>query len=722
MAWLSAWRWLLSLGCEEAQVHSCQFGSPHKKRFRILTANMDAKGMTCKCQGGHPHVRIEGALTKPSAIYTDGVANHFAACFAKALRALEEGAVGPIQGRFESVLVNDILRTGSWSLDREWFWRRKSHINLLEASVTTSLLKQQITERYGRRFVICLDSAVARGALAKGRSSSFSLQPVLKRAAACQIGGNLYPSYSHAPTKLNVADDPTREEELRSPCALSLMDFVPEGVLQELHASKLSRLVANWLRLGLILTFLPGAFAESFDSPSVSASALDFGFELACFLLSESWILTLHLLVGFCQVCVFLSLGASLLSLFGFLGRCWHSSSTKPTNLRALQCRKFSLFRGAAMVILCAKLPVVGAPMVPENAAEVARSSFRASINLVPDRVVRTQTRENRIRLVSHFQNWLFHDHGISLHELLEKKPLDPEEIVGWLVNYGRELHSAGKSYTRYSETINAIVGMRPALKRQMTGAWDLAFAWLMDEPHQHHPALPMSVMLAMVSLALLWGWPTEAAVIALTWCGVLRIGEVLSALRRDLVLSSDSAPGIEYILLRVPEPKTRGRGARHQSARVDPADMVALISAVFGKLSENQKLWPHAASTLRKRFSQLLAGLNLQTKAQNGTRPYDLGSLRPGGATWLLNATEDCMLVQRRGRWMSFRVMSIYLQEIAVATTVPRLPEHVRSRIQNLNSNFPQLLRQVLIVLASGVVPQLWHNIFCQTQAFETG
>ena len=87
---------------------------------------------------------------------------------------------------------------------------------------------------------------------------------------------------------------------------------------------------------------------------------------------------------------------------------------------------------------------------------------------------------------------------------------------------YCRDLHGSGKSYTRYSETINAVVVLRPILKRQPTGAWDLAFAWLIDEPHQHHPALPVRTMLSLVGIALMRGWPVEAAIIALTWTGAL--------------------------------------------------------------------------------------------------------------------------------------------------------------------------------------------------------
>ena len=78
--------------------------------------------------------------------------------------------------------------------------------------------------------------------------------------------------------------------------------------------------------------------------------------------------------------------------------------------------------------------------------------------------------------------------------------------------------------------------------------------------------AMPVSVLSALCGLALLWGWPTEAAVFALTWSGLLRIGETLAATRDDLVLPCDAAPGTGFALLRILQPKARGRVARHQS------------------------------------------------------------------------------------------------------------------------------------------------------------
>ena len=160
---------------------------------------------------------------------------------------------------------------------------------------------------------------------------------------------------------------------------------------------------------------------------------------------------------------------------------------------------------------------------------------------------------------------------------------------------------------------------------KNLSPAWDLAFSWLQDEPRIHHPALPLSVLLALVTLSLLWGWPVEASIWLMTWIGLLRIGEVLEATRSDLLLPGDSAPGINYILFRIREPKTRGRGAKHLSTRIEPSDAVALISQVYGSHAPSDKLWSFSPSTLRKRFLQLLVALELPTRPCNGARPFDL-------------------------------------------------------------------------------------------------
>lgn len=175
----------------------------------------------------------------------------------------------------------------------------------------------------------------------------------------------------------------------------------------------------------------------------------------------------------------------------------------------------------------------------------------------------------------------------------IQKRLSEPE----LLVDYGKALYRSGKAYGIYAETINSVSVERPLIRRQLTSAWDLACAWLIDEPHSHHPAMPLSVMAAMVLTALYWGWAHEAAVIMMSWAGVMRIGEVLAARRKDLVLPRDSAPGSSFLLIVVQQPKTRGRSAKH-------------LDSMYKDAPPDAPLWPYSAATLRKRFTRNSKGV----------------------------------------------------------------------------------------------------------------
>lgn len=174
-------------------------------------------------------------------------------------------------------------------------------------------------------------------------------------------------------------------------------------------------------------------------------------------------------------------------------------------------------------------------PLMPASAQEQQRMLNRLGNELAPSRAVLGKTQDLRKRYLSKFQAWLWNERQTSLRFLLDQKPADPERIASLLVDYGKEMYSSGKSYGSYgiyAETVNSIGAARPLIKRQLTSAWDLAFAWMLDEPTQHHPAMPLAVMTALVTVALTWGWQFEAAVILMAWTGIMRIGEVLCAKR----------------------------------------------------------------------------------------------------------------------------------------------------------------------------------------------
>ena len=251
----------------------------------------------------------------------------------------------------------------------------------------------------------------------------------------------------------------------------------------------------------------------------------------------------------------------------------------------------------------------------------------------------------------------------------------------------------------------------RPSLRRGLQGAWDLAFSWIAKEPGTHHVDMPATILLAMLTVSIFWGWYREAGIFSLAWGGLLRIGEATALLRSDLVLPVDMLHAQCHILVRIEEPKTRLRAARHQAAK----NLVQLISLVFEDLPRSSRLWPQSTQTLRRRFDLILERLGIST-SRLGRRPLDLGSFRPGGATFLLQQTEDSELVRRRGRWASPKVMEIYIQEVMACLFFPELPFDTRQKVMQLAQSFAPLLEKVSLWKLQGIPRSSWPAMLAAT------
>eukprot|EP00435_Cladocopium_sp_Y103_P074323 s580_g48.t1 len=664
MCWLSLWISLRSQGFTEAVIASCVFQSIHRKEFRLLCHLLDSGMLDRRCPGGHSHVRIQGAYTRPSAVYTDALADHIALAFKRSLEALnsEERLMPETEG-LETILANDVMLSAPWKVSRSWYWKRQGHINVLELGSAVSNLVELAEDTSSVRFANLVDSSVSRCALSKGRSASVALQPGLKRVCAVSIAADLYPSWTFSPTRLNCADDPTRDVPLRPPVKYKLTEGYHLDFVRQCSQIKLRRFAANWLRLVLLVSFVSVSEASPFASLALwtdCAWCVLWDWPCLCLLGSVFGLLACGLFAAWPCRWTFVP------------GDNKKHRSTKRGSWSGLL--RFSPL--AAMVLFCLICGCEAVPLGPTSAAERKRWTDRADRDLTATRTLRPLTRDKRDVYLATFRSWLWEEKGISFKFLVEQKPADPEGIASLLVEYGQGLYHAGKAYGIYAETINAVACMRPLIKRQLTSAWDLAFQWLCEEPYDHNPAMPLSVMAAMVVVSLTWGWPHFAAVLMVSWAGVMRIGEVLSATRQEMVLPEDCAPGTSFALILIKAPKTRGRAANHQAARIDQEDIIRFLSAMFGESPKQTKIWPFSAATLRKRFADVLKALKLPTEKEGGQKPFTLGSMRPGGATWLLHRTENSEVVRRRGRWLSVKVMEIYLQEVLVCTFMEKEEE----------------------------------------------
>ena len=154
--------------------------------------------------------------------------------------------------------------SSSWREVASWFWKRALHINVLEVSSAVRVLLEAGKRGAHARFLAFVDSSVARGALAKGRSTSRLLQPLLKRACVIQVCYDLYPVWLYSPTRLNVADDPTREEPLREPAVCSFCGV--DGVDLQVFAWRWPQ--ESWCKLGSVCWFWSSPLAEVMPAPN----------------------------------------------------------------------------------------------------------------------------------------------------------------------------------------------------------------------------------------------------------------------------------------------------------------------------------------------------------------------------------------------------------------------------------------------------------------------
>lgn len=121
-----------------------------------------------------------------------------------------DGVLDP--GDLQQAPLEPALAGAQWStiISRRWRW--DDHINLLEVQAAILAMRWVLSHprAMGSRVLLLGDSQVALGCLAKGRSSSYRLLRLLRRAAALILASGLRPSYRWLPSAANPADGPSR--------------------------------------------------------------------------------------------------------------------------------------------------------------------------------------------------------------------------------------------------------------------------------------------------------------------------------------------------------------------------------------------------------------------------------------------------------------------------------------------------------------------------------
>ena len=694
MRHLPAWKTVGKLhSTSEVRCDSCRFGSPHLKSFRFLTVNADSRPLARRCRCVSKHVKIEGSLTKDSAVYTDQLASCIASVLVSAAQTIDDLLAFQDSLKtdgLENQLVNEVALSAQWSVGASWTFRKQSHINILEECALLRLVSKLATLNRPCRAVALVDSFVCRGATSKGRSSSKGLSAVLRRINSLLVASGIYLVVPFCPTRLNIADDPTRDVPLRAPVVGAGFEHMDFATLNAVAAhTRLRRWASNWTRLVFLLLGASvfqlkdrSSFRTRRCNPVLSFDFSSLTFDRTLGYPGEGPPFVLHVFGCFCLFAVVLHSGFVLLPL------------------------------GCCGVLLC--FPSAHAmPLLPQSSGDIHRAQVRSGLGSLPEgRPVLARTGTLRARYFESFLSWVG-EQDIDFELIITRYHEHVEEINCLLTKYGRELFRAGRTYNQFAETINELTSRRPHLRRLVQSAWDLGYAWRKAEPSVHHIAMPAVVLMAILSTCLAWGWTRLAGCFAMMWGGLLRPGEMVNATRADLLLPDDVQSRMPFCILAIKEPKTRFSNARHQSSKIDVPELLQIIRMAFKDLPGTAFLWPSSAQTLRVRLRQVLVALRLQSESRPDSRALDLGSFRAGGATFIIQVTEDGDLLQRRGRWANRKMMEIYVQEVSALLYLKRVPDDVRSHVLQIAGAFPNFLEDAVKFKQAKIPESVWFLLF---------
>eukprot|EP00435_Cladocopium_sp_Y103_P065292 s216_g27.t1 len=312
----------------------------------------------------------------------------------------------------------------------------------------------------------------------------------------------------------------------------------------------------------------------------------------------------------------------------------------------------------------------------------------RPAVRLSEIELLEPATVAIRARVMQRFLDWLETEcPGVDFQVWLRV----PALAVSLLVAFGSHAFESGCPLYYYRQLLAHVQRENPQLRLFMFSAWETVSKWETLEPIQHRPPMPEPLLRAMAAVAVSWRWTRWAAVLLGCFFSICRIGEFIKARRRDVLLPSDLLEDRLVVYVKIPEPKTRRRGARVQYATIVEPSVVHFVSAVWRDLEATDFLYGSTAGAFRYRWDKIL--LHIGVTKEHRLTP---GSLRGGGAVAAHKKGLAISDLLWKMRLQHVQTLSYYLQETTAVSILPALLPEIRQRICDLRDLMPTLLQVV--------------------------
>ena len=172
-----------------------------------------------------------------------------------------------------------------------------------------------------------------------------------------------------------------------------------------------------------------------------------------------------------------------------------------------------------------------------EGRSQEERIEQRRQLGTLRSLTVQPATRKRYDKALDRFLQFLRFE-GLTL-------PKRKELLDGLASEYLEHLWATGEGRALASDTLAALQNFEPHLKGSLPEAWRLLKVWSQNELPNRAPPLPATVVHAMVGRALLQNKPDFALSLLLGFYGMMRAGELLNLLPRQVQADSAAGPAV---------------------------------------------------------------------------------------------------------------------------------------------------------------------------------
>lgn len=269
----------------------------------------------------------------------------------------------------------------------------------------------------------------------------------------------------------------------------------------------------------------------------------------------------------------------------------------------------------------------------------------------------------------------------------------NPALLCLMVQEFGDHLYSHGKALYLLRHLVVLVQQEVFGARSYISCCWDRIRRWEVIEPPRHRVPLPYSVLQAMVTLSVFWGWSRFACTLCISFFGITRPGEVLRARRFELVLPRDLMTSeTTKAYLQVSEPKSRRRSSgRVQHASIEDSHVVKFITRVFGSLDESDFLYLITGGSFRRRWDRLAEFLGIHKSLK-----LTPGCLRSGGCVYAYRQGQELQKILWRMRLRQLQTLENYLQEVATDAFLHKLSASTKRKILLLSELFGPTLSAV--------------------------